>query len=124
MAELDLNSLSPEERRRLIEQVDQVRLNIAQEQLLQTYNPNMQDYQFKKPENFGQAVGNIFKNRVVNPLQETFGYREPLSDVVNKYRISGYQADENQRVVEELSRRRLINDLARAGVSPEKLQGP
>jgi hypothetical protein len=123
MAELDLDSLSPEERRRLLNQLDQVRLNIAQEQLLQTYNPNMQAYEFKKPENFGQAVGNIFKNRVVNPLQETFGYREPLSDVVDKYRISGYQADENQRVVDELSRRRLMNNLANLGVPIERLQG-
>lgn len=120
MAELDINSLSPEEQRRILEQM---MLNQAQNQLLGTYNPNMQNYEFKKPENFGQALGNMFKNSVVNPLQETFGYREPLSRVVKKYQISGYQADQNERVVEELSRRRLLSAMEQAGVPTSKLQG-
>ena len=120
MAELDFNSLSPEEKQRLLREL---MLNQAQGNLLQTYSPNMDNYEFKKPDNFGQAMGNMFKNQVLNPVQEILGYREPLSSVVKKYQIEGYKADQNQRVIEELNRQQLIDTLSQAGVKTEKLKG-
>jgi hypothetical protein len=109
MADFDFNALPPEEQANL---ANMYRLNQAQSALASPgYQPDMSGYEFKKPENFGQAVGNVVKNRVLNPLQETLGYREPIGDIVKKMQIGKFQQEMSQNRVEALSAAQLRNVL-------------
>ncbi len=120
MAELDFNQLSPEEQQR---QALQVLMNSAQGALLQGYQPDMSQYEFKKPDNIGQAFGNVLKNRVVNPIKEQFGFREPLSRVVKKMQIAGYQDDQAETALDQLMAIQLRQSLQAGGISPEDIDG-
>lgn len=120
MAELDFNQLSPEEQQR---QALQVLMNSAQGSLLQGYQPDMSQYEFQKPDNIGQAFGNVLKNRVVNPIKEQFGFREPLSRVVKKMQIAGYQDDQAETALDQLMAIQLRQSLQAGGISPEDIDG-
>ena len=109
MADFDFNALPPEEQANL---ANMYRLNQAQSALASPgYQPDMSGYEFKKPENVGQAVSNVFKNRVLNPIQETLGYREPIGNVVKKMQIGKFQQEMSQNRVEALSAAQLRNVL-------------
>lgn len=109
MADFDFNALPPEEQAKF---KNMYLLNQAQGALASPgYQPDMSQYEFKKPDNVGQALGNVVKNRVINPVQEAFGYREPMSDVLNKMRIGQFQQEMSQNRVEALSAQQLRNVL-------------
>ena len=109
MADFDFNALPPEEQAKF---KNMYLLNQEQSKLASPgYQPKMSQYEFKKPENVGQALGNVVKNRVINPVQEAFGYREPMSDVLNKMRIGQFQQEMSQNRVEALSAQQLRNVL-------------
>jgi len=107
MADFDFNALPPEEQAKF---KNMYLLNQAQGALASPgYQPDMSQYEFKKPDNVGQALGNVVKNRVINPVQEAFGYREPMSDVLNKMRIGQFQREQMSGVIESLNKTGLQN---------------
>lgn len=107
MAEFDFNSLSPQEQEELRRQY---LMNQAQKQLMSPgLQPDMSQYEFKKPENIGQAFGNVLKNQVLNPIQETFGMREPLNSVVKKMQIKDMQRDQAREFLNAANRQQLQN---------------
>ena len=109
MADFDFNALPPEEQANL---ANMYRLNQAQSALASPgYQPDMSGYEFKKPENVGQAVGNVFKNQLLNPVQEALGYREPIGNVVKKMQIGKFQQEMSQNRVDALSAAQLRNVL-------------
>ena len=56
-------------------------------------------------------MGNVVKNRVLNPVQEALGYREPIGDIVKKMQIGKFQQEMSQNRVEALSAAQLRNVL-------------
>lgn len=107
MAEFDFNSLSPQEQEELRRQY---LMNQAQKQLMSPgLQPDMGQYEFNKPKNIGQAFGNVLKNQVLNPLQETFGMREPLNSVVKKMQIKDMQRDQAREFLNAANRQQLQN---------------
>ena len=109
MADFDFNALPPEEQANV---ANMYLLNQEQSKLASPgYQPKMSGYEFETPKNVGQALGNVFKNRVLNPLQETLGYREPIGDIVKKMQIGKFQQEMSQNRVEALSAAQLRNVL-------------
>lgn len=109
MAEFDFNSLSAQEQEELRRQY---LMNQAQKQLMSPgFQPDMSQYEFKKPENIGQAFGNVLKNQVLNPVQERLGMREPLSSVVKKMQIRDMQQDQAREFLNAANRQQLQNFL-------------
>ena len=107
MAEFDFNSLSAQEQEELRRQY---LMNQAQKQLMSPgFQPDMSQYEFKKPENIGQAFGNVLKNQVLNPVQERLGMREPLSSVVKKMQIRDMQQDQAREFLNAANRQQLQN---------------
>jgi len=107
MAEFDFNSLSPQEQEELRRQY---LMNQAQKQLMSPgLQPDMEQYEFNKPKNIGQAFGNVLKNQVLNPIQETFGMREPLNSVVKKMQIKDMQRDQAREFLNAANRQQLQN---------------
>ena len=107
MADFDFNALPPEEQANL---ANMYRLNQAQSALASPgYQPDMSGYEFKKPENVGQAVSNVFKNRVLNPIQETLGYREPIKNIVTKMQIGQLRREQTTGIIEQLNKQQLQN---------------
>ena len=91
-------------------------LNQYQSQLLNNNAPDMSAFEFKPPENLQQAVGNVFRHGIANPVMESLGLRESLKDVYDKERVRGqFAANEvarRQLVTDELRRQQLLMMLA------------
>tara|TARA_S200002703_G_C3794974_1_gene245446 strand:+ start:239 stop:1522 length:1284 start_codon:yes stop_codon:yes gene_type:complete len=92
-------------------------LNQYQSQLLPNNAPDMSAFEFKPPENLQQAVGNVFRHGVANPVMESLGLRESLKDVFEKERVRGQVAANEvarrQIVTDELRRQQLLMMLTR-----------
>lgn len=114
MAEFDFNSLSQQEQQELRKQYY---LNQAQNSLLSPGpNPDMSQYQFKKPENIGQAFGNMFKNQIANPIQERLGMRESLRSVTRKMQIAEMQREQARSFLDAANREQLQNFFVNQGM--------
>ena len=117
MAEFDFNSLSSQEQEELRKQY---LLNQAQNSLLTPgMQPDMSQYEFQKPENIGQAFGNVFKNGVLNPIQERLGMRESLRSVVKKMQIRDMQQDQAKTFLNAANRQQLQNYFTNQGMDAE-----
>jgi len=117
MAEFDFNSLSSQEQEEFRKQY---LLNQAQNSLLTPgMQPDMSQYEFQKPENIGQAFGNVFKNGVLNPIQERLGMRESLRSVVKKMQIRDMQQDQAKTFLNAANRQQLQNYFTNQGMDAE-----